>query len=50
MEGDKDSRMSTTEYVFTVGGTIVRWISKLRKVGALSTNEEEYVVATEASK
>jgi hypothetical protein len=26
MEGDKDSRKSTTGYDFTVGGTIVSWI------------------------
>jgi hypothetical protein len=50
MAGDKDSRRSTTGYVFTVGGTIVSWISKLQKVVALSTMEAEYVVATEASK
>ena len=28
--GDKDSRRSTIGYVFTVGGTIVSWISKLQ--------------------
>jgi hypothetical protein len=50
MAGDKDSRRSTTGYVFTVGGTTVSWISKLQKVVALSTTEAEYVVATEASK
>jgi hypothetical protein len=49
MEGDKDIRRSTTGYVFTIGGTIVSWISKLQKVVALSTTEAEYVVATEAS-
>jgi hypothetical protein len=38
MEGDKDSRRSTTRYVFTVGGTTVSWISKLQKVVSLSTN------------
>jgi hypothetical protein len=31
MEGDKDSKRSTTWYVFTVGGTIVSWILKLQK-------------------
>jgi hypothetical protein len=31
MTGDKDSRRSTTGYVFTVGGTTVSWISKLQK-------------------
>ena len=50
MAGDKDSRRSTTGYVFTVGGTIVSWISKLQQVVALSTTKAEYVAATEASK
>jgi hypothetical protein len=50
MAGDKDSMKSTTGYVFTIGGTIVSWISKLQKVVALSTTEAEYVAATEASK
>ena len=50
MAGDKDSRRSTTGYVFTIGGTTVSWISKLQKVVALSTTEAEYVAATEASK
>ena len=50
MAGDKDSRRSTTGYVFTVGGTTISWISKLQHVVALSTMEAEYVVATEASK
>jgi hypothetical protein len=50
MEDDKDSRRSTTGYVFTIGGTIVSWILKLQKVVSLSTTEAEYVVATEASK
>ena len=49
MAGDKDSR-STTGYVFTIGGTVVSWISKLQKVVALSTIEAEYVVATKSSK
>jgi hypothetical protein len=50
MERDKDSNRSTTGYVFTVGGTTIIWISKLQKVVSVSTIEEEYVVATEASK
>jgi hypothetical protein len=50
MAGDKDSRRSTTGYVFTVGGTTISWILKLQKVVALSTTKAEYVVATEASK
>ena len=50
MAGDKDSRRSTTWYVFNVGGTTISWISKLQKVVSLSTIEEEYVFAIEASK
>ena len=50
MAGDKDNRRSTTGYVFTIGGTIVSWISKLEKVVALSTTEVEYVAFIEASK
>jgi hypothetical protein len=50
MAGDKDSRRSTTRYVFTIGGTTVSWISKMQKVVALSTTEAEYVATTMASK
>jgi hypothetical protein len=50
MEGDKYSRRSTTRYVFTVGGTSVNWISKLKKVVSLSTMEVEYVATIEVSK
>jgi hypothetical protein len=39
MAGDKDSRRSTTRYVFTVGGTTISWVSKLQKVVSLSTTE-----------
>jgi hypothetical protein len=50
MAGDKDSRRSTIEYVFTIGGKKVSWISKLQKVVALSRKEAEYIASTEASK
>ena len=50
MAGDKDTRRSTTGYVFTIGGTAVSWASKLQKIGSLSTTEAEYVALTEASK
>ncbi|KAH9293237.1 hypothetical protein KI387_041559, partial [Taxus chinensis] len=50
MAEDLDSRRSTTGYIYTVGGTTVRWISRLQKLVALSTTEAEYVAATEASK
>jgi hypothetical protein len=50
MEGDKDSRRSTTMYVFTIGVTTISWILKLQKVVALSTTKEKYVSPTEGSK
>jgi hypothetical protein len=50
MEGDKDSRRSTTGYVFTIGGTRVSSISKLKKCIALSITKTKYVAATNASK
>ena len=50
MDGDQDSRRSTTGYVFTVGGTLVSWILKLQKVVALLTMEAEYVATIEGSK
>ena len=48
--GDIDTRWSTTDYVFTVGGAAVSWVSRLQKINALSTIEAEYVAATEAAK
>ena len=48
MAGDQDSRRRTTGYVFTMGGTTISSILKLKKVVALSTMEVEYVVAIEA--
>ena len=50
MDGDKESKRSTTGYVFIVGGTTVSWISKMQQVVALSTTKVEYVAATEDSK
>ena len=50
LAGDVDTRRSTTRYVFTVGGTVVSWISRLQKVNPLSTTKVKYVAATEASK
>ena len=50
MTGDVDRRKSTTEYVYTLGGTVISWVSKLQKIVAFSTTEAEYVAVTEASK
>ncbi|KAE8728454.1 FACT complex subunit SPT16-like [Hibiscus syriacus] len=50
LAGNVDIRMSTTGYVYTLGGTAVSWVSQLQKIVALSTTEAEYVAVTEASK
>jgi histidyl-tRNA synthetase len=50
MVGDKYIKRSTKGYGFTIGRTTLSWISKLKKVVALSTKEAEYVVVIEASK
>ncbi|GJR47309.1 retrovirus-related pol polyprotein from transposon TNT 1-94 [Tanacetum coccineum] len=48
--GDLDESKSTTEYVFTLFGRRVSWISKLQSVVAMSTIEEEYVAVAQANK
>jgi hypothetical protein len=48
--GDKDSRRSTTGYVFTICGREVSCILKLREVVSLSTTNSYYVYATKATK
>ena len=48
--GDIDSRKSTTEFIFTLGGTAILWASNLQKIVTFSTTEVEYVAATEAGK
>ena len=50
MAGDVDGRKSTTRYVYTLGGTIINWVSKLQKIVVFSTTEVEYVAVTKASK
>lgn len=50
MDGDVDTRKSTTSYVYTFAGAAVSWVSRLQKVVALSTTEAEYIAATEACK
>ena len=45
---DRDSRKSTTSYVFTLCGACISWKSQLQPIVALSTTESEYI--TEALK
>jgi hypothetical protein len=44
MEGDKDSKKSTTRYVFNVGGTTVSWISKLQKLFHFQQQKESMLL------
>ena len=46
--GDIDSRKSTTGFVFTLGGTVISWVSNLQKIVTLFTTEAEYVATTKA--
>ena len=48
--GDIDSRKSTTEFIFTLGGTAILRASNLQKIVTFSTTETEYVAATETGK
>ncbi|KAL5574541.1 hypothetical protein UlMin_016240 [Ulmus minor] len=50
LAGNVDIRRSTTRYVYTLGGTVVSWVSQLQKIVALSTTKAEYVAVTKASK
>ena len=44
--GNINSRKSTTEFVFTLGGTAIFCASNLQKIVTLFTTEAEYVAAT----
>ncbi|XP_052293978.1 secreted RxLR effector protein 161-like [Citrus sinensis] len=48
--GDLDKRISTTGYVFTLGGSPISWRSVLQSTIALSSTEAKYMTATEAVK
>ncbi|KAH9671204.1 hypothetical protein KPL70_017270 [Citrus sinensis] len=47
---DKDSRKSTSGYVFTLGSGVISWRSVKKSCIADSTTEAEYVAASEAAK
>ena len=47
--GSIDDRKITSRYVFHLGSGAISWASKKKPIGALSTIEGEYVVATIAS-
>ena len=47
---NKDTRKSTTAYVYTWAGNCISWKSQQQSVVALSSTEAEYIAATEAAK
>ncbi|KAL2251634.1 UNVERIFIED_CONTAM: Retrovirus-related Pol polyprotein from transposon TNT 1-94 [Sesamum indicum] len=47
---DRDSRKSTTSYIFTLCDACISWKSQLQNIMALSTTEAEYIATTEAIK
>ncbi|KAL0443794.1 UNVERIFIED_CONTAM: Retrovirus-related Pol polyprotein from transposon TNT 1-94 [Sesamum latifolium] len=47
---DRDSRKSTTSYIFTLCGSCISWKSQLQNIVALSTTEAEYIATSEAFK
>lgn len=48
--GDKDSRKSTSGYIFMLNGGPVSWCSKRQPTVALSSTEAEYIALTLAAK
>ena len=50
MEGDVDSRKSTSGYLVTFVGESISWQSKLQKCIALSSTTVEYIAVTEGYK
>ncbi|KAL2243390.1 UNVERIFIED_CONTAM: Retrovirus-related Pol polyprotein from transposon TNT 1-94 [Sesamum indicum] len=47
---ERDSRKSTTSYIFTLWESCISWKSQLQHIVALSTTEAEYIATTEAFK
>ena len=48
--GDKDTRRSTSGYIFNLGSAAISWSSKRQATVALSTCEAEYMGQTQAAK
>uniref|UniRef100_A0A3Q7EVT5 Uncharacterized protein n=1 Tax=Solanum lycopersicum TaxID=4081 RepID=A0A3Q7EVT5_SOLLC len=45
--GDVDSSKSTSGNIYTIGGTVVSWMSRLQKCVSLSSTEAEKLLRTE---
>ena len=49
-QSDRESRKSTSRYVFTLGGGAISWRSVKQSSIAYSTMEAEYIAASEVAK
>lgn len=49
-DGDKETGVSTSGYVISIGSRVISWRSNKQSVLVDSTTEAEYVAATEATK
>lgn len=50
LAGGMDGRMSTTDYIFTLGSVTISWVSRIHKTITLSITEEKYIAMTESNK
>jgi len=49
MQGDHDTRRSTTGYIFMLGSRVISWCSKRQPTVSLSTTTVEYRVVAMAA-
>lgn len=47
---DRNNKMSTSSYVFTLCDSCVSWKSQLQHIVVRSTTKSEYIIVTEAIK
>jgi len=48
--GDKENRKLTSGHIFLMGNSPISWYSKKQTIVAISTAEEEFIIASECIK